>query len=104
MEREGGVDHLLETNLILLLFLGNASAVTFLYMEEKECWVDITDVIRAAAKEIRPGQFIAGPSFSFEESMRAIDIMDPKIDTGLGVMEIDPPSYLVKHGTADFGA
>lgn len=71
-------------------------------MEERECWVDITDVIRAAAKEIPSGQFIAGPNFSFEESMRAIDIMDPKIDTGLGVMEMDSPSYLAKNGRADF--
>ena len=71
-------------------------------MEKSESWVDITSLVRAAAGEIRPGQFVAGPSFSFEASMRAIDIMDPKIDTGLGVMGMEPIFIRVKNGIVVF--
>ena len=71
-------------------------------MEKSESWVDITSLLRAAASEIRPGRFVAGPKFSFEASMRAIDIMDPKIDSGLGVMDIEPIFVRVKNGIVVF--
>ena len=65
-------------------------------------WTDITELIQNAASELEEGQFIASPDFSYEAAMRSIDIDDPKIDSGMEAMTIEPISYLIKQGNDDF--
>lgn len=65
-------------------------------------WIDITELIRSAASELEEGQFIASPNFDYETAMRSIDIDDPKIDSGMGAMTIEPIPYLIKQGSGEF--
>ena len=65
-------------------------------------WIDITELIRNAASELEEGQFIASPDFSYEAAMRSIDIDDPKIDSGMEAMTIEPIPYLIKQGKCNF--
>lgn len=51
-------------------------------------YFDITDLLRDAASELNEGEFIAGKDFVHVEAMRAIDISDPKVDVGMGLMGV----------------
>ena len=65
-------------------------------------WEDITPLLREAVKEMREGLFVAGSDFDFEVSMHAVDIMDPKIDNGIGLMEMKPAQRLLDEGVPVF--
>lgn len=54
---------------------------------EEEC-IDITQLLHDTSSKIADGYFTASPRFNFEAAMRAIDIMDPKVDSGIGAMNI----------------
>lgn len=54
---------------------------------EGEC-IDITQLLRDTSSKLADGYFAASPKFNFEAAMRAIDIMDPKVDSGIGAMSI----------------
>ena len=49
---------------------------------------DITQLLRDTASQIPDGYFAAHSDFNLEASMRAIDIMDPKVDSGIGLNEL----------------
>ena len=61
-------------------------------------WIDITELVRSAASELEDGRFIASPDFNYEAAMRSIDIDDPKIDTGMEAMTIEPIFYMIQKG------
>lgn len=46
---------------------------------------DITQLLRDTASQIPDGYFVAHSGFSLEASMRAIDILDIKVDSGIGL-------------------
>jgi hypothetical protein len=47
-------------------------------------WEDVTAQFTAASDSLKIGEIISGPNFSLQESMSAIELMDPKMDIGLG--------------------
>ena len=49
---------------------------------------DITSLLRNTASQIADGYFTTHPAFNFEASMRAIDIMDERVDSGLGMQDV----------------
>lgn len=53
-------------------------------MSLKQGEIDITQLLRDTASQIEDGYFTTHPKFSLLASMRAIDITDTKVDTGLG--------------------
>lgn len=63
---------------------------------------DITDLLHDAASELEEGEFIAGKDFSHVEAMRAIDISDPKVDVGMGLMGVKSVEFLTAHGKVLF--
>ena len=65
---------------------------------------DITDLLRDAASELNEGEFIAGKDFVHVEAMRAIDISDPKVDVGMGLMGVNSRGYLAEHGKRVFAS
>ena len=65
-------------------------------------YFDITDLLRDAASELDEGEFIAGKDFVHVEAMRAIDISDPKVDVGMGLMGVQSVEYLATHGRVMF--
>ena len=65
-------------------------------------YFDITDLLRDAASELNEGEFIAGKDFRHIEAMRAIDISDPKVDVGMGLMGVQSIKCLAEHGTELF--
>lgn len=66
-------------------------------------WKDITELLKEAATEIRSGSFIAADDFNYEASMRAIDIMDKKIDAGMNVVGFDSIKMRLKESEVVFG-
>lgn len=47
-------------------------------------WEDVTAQFTAASASLKIGEIIAPPTFSLQEAMSAIELMDPKMDIGLG--------------------
>lgn len=47
-------------------------------------WEEVTQVVKAASAELKVGEIIAPADFSLQEAMSAIELMDPKMDIGLG--------------------
>eukprot|EP00929_Paragymnodinium_shiwhaense_P015375 TRINITY_DN123459_c0_g1_i1.p1 TRINITY_DN123459_c0_g1~~TRINITY_DN123459_c0_g1_i1.p1 ORF type:complete len:756 (-),score=218.86 TRINITY_DN123459_c0_g1_i1:282-2549(-) len=48
----------------------------------EEEWVDVSDTFFGAAGTMATGQMLASPSFRLYDAMSAIEIMDPKMDSG----------------------
>ncbi|KAL7687203.1 putative alpha-acetyltransferase 35, NatC auxiliary subunit [Plasmopara halstedii] len=55
-------------------------------------WKDVTQLMSAAAKEFKVGQLIHEGDFNLFESMSALELMDPKMDSGMSVNGIPPQS------------
>jgi hypothetical protein len=43
---------------------------------------DVTDILRAAAASLKPGELISNAEYLPSESMNALELMDPKLDPG----------------------
>lgn len=58
-------------------------------------WVDVTDEFHDACSELLPGELAQDMLFGLFEAMSAIEIMDPKMDVGMGFDKFDlpPPSF-----------
>ncbi|KAG6580309.1 N-alpha-acetyltransferase 35 [Phytophthora cinnamomi] len=55
-------------------------------------WRDVTQLMSAAAKELKAGQLIHEDDFKLFDSMSALELMDPKMDSGMLVNGAPPPS------------
>lgn len=49
-------------------------------------YTDITASFQSAWGKFAPGQIVAGPNFSYLESMSAVELMDPKLDSGRALL------------------
>ncbi|EDW02290.1 GH21912 [Drosophila grimshawi] len=58
-------------------------------------WVDVTQEFHDACAELLPGELAQDMLFGLFEAMSAIEIMDPKMDVGMGFDKFDlpPPSF-----------
>ncbi|ALC40550.1 CG4065 [Drosophila busckii] len=58
-------------------------------------WVDVTSEFHEACQELLPGELAQDMLFGLFEAMSAIEIMDPKMDVGMGFDKTDlpPPSF-----------
>ncbi|KAI8084806.1 Mak10 subunit, NatC N-terminal acetyltransferase-domain-containing protein [Halteromyces radiatus] len=52
-------------------------------------WKDITSFLDQATQEMKEGELIHLQSFTLFDAMSAIEIMDPRMDTGMVIMEDD---------------
>ncbi|KAG7388913.1 N-alpha-acetyltransferase 35 NatC auxiliary subunit [Phytophthora pseudosyringae] len=55
-------------------------------------WRDVTQLMSAAAKELKVGQLIHEDDFKLFDSMSALELMDPKMDSGMLINGVPPPS------------
>ncbi|EGZ29879.1 hypothetical protein PHYSODRAFT_358754 [Phytophthora sojae] len=55
-------------------------------------WRDVTQLMSAAAKELKVGQMIHEDDFKLFDSMSALELMDPKMDSGMLVNGAPPLS------------
>ena len=52
-------------------------------------WEDVTSVFTSASASLKIGEIVCSPStFSLKEAMAAIELMDPKMDIGLGSAKV----------------
>ncbi|XP_068144269.1 N-alpha-acetyltransferase 35, NatC auxiliary subunit homolog isoform X1 [Drosophila tropicalis] len=58
-------------------------------------WVDVTAEFHEACAELLPGELAQDMLFGLFEAMSAIEIMDPKMDVGMGFdkQDLPPPSF-----------
>ncbi|KAK1323353.1 hypothetical protein QJS10_CPA02g00224 [Acorus calamus] len=50
---------------------------------ERTGWVDVSHLIEAACADLQDGELIHGENFSLFAAMSALEIMDPKMDSGM---------------------
>lgn len=93
METESCGVHCMETSVVVYLF-----ETLFFFMQSTKEWRDITQLLREAASEISDGSFIASDAFNYEASMRSIDIMDKKVDSGMGLVGFETIEERLEHG------
>lgn len=55
-------------------------------------WQDVTELMSAAAKELKVGQLVHEEDFKLFDSMSALELMDPKMDSGMLVNGVPPLS------------
>ena len=93
METESRGVHCMETGVVSCLF-----DTVFFFMQSTKEWRDITQLLHEAASEISDGSFIASDSFNYEASMRSIDIMDKKVDSGMALVGFETIEERLEHG------
>eukprot|EP00300_Choanocystis_sp_HF-7_P021689 c20816_g1_i1.p1 GENE.c20816_g1_i1~~c20816_g1_i1.p1 ORF type:complete len:709 (+),score=162.23 c20816_g1_i1:45-2171(+) len=54
-------------------------------MTEEQAWVDVTEDLENASNEMTLGDMIHTTNFNLHDAMSAVQICDPKMDTGFGV-------------------
>ncbi|CAH0515497.1 unnamed protein product [Peronospora belbahrii] len=59
-------------------------------------WQDITQLMSAAAKELKVGQLMHENDFKLFDSMSALELMDPKMDSGMLVNGAPPQSIAAR--------
>ncbi|KAK4854328.1 hypothetical protein QYF36_022325 [Acer negundo] len=50
---------------------------------ENSVWSDVSPLLEAACRELRDGELIHGDNFNLFAAMSALEIMDPKMDSGI---------------------
>ncbi|OUZ99842.1 NatC N(alpha)-terminal acetyltransferase [Macleaya cordata] len=50
---------------------------------EQTVWADVSTLLEAACEDLRDGELIHGENFSLFAAMSALEIMDPKMDSGI---------------------
>ena len=68
----------------------------------KEGWSDITELLSSAAAEMSLGEMVHGESFSLFEAMSALELMDPKMDSGMQSARVVPVIERVRSGALCF--
>eukprot|EP00288_Rhodomonas_lens_P006601 CAMPEP_0177722806 /NCGR_PEP_ID=MMETSP0484_2-20121128/17876_1 /TAXON_ID=354590 /ORGANISM="Rhodomonas lens, Strain RHODO" /LENGTH=197 /DNA_ID=CAMNT_0019235201 /DNA_START=84 /DNA_END=674 /DNA_ORIENTATION=- len=61
-------------------------------------WMDLTEVLREAAKDLGEGQMLHAESFNLGDSMSALEMMDPKMDAGLLNPDVIPADECFEKG------
>ncbi|KAG7400755.1 N-alpha-acetyltransferase 35 NatC auxiliary subunit [Phytophthora boehmeriae] len=59
-------------------------------------WRDVTQLMSAAAKELKVGQLVHEEDFKLFDSMSALELMDPKMDSGMLVNGAPPLSIAAR--------
>ena len=68
----------------------------------KEGWSDVTELLGSAAAEMSLGEMVHGESFSLFEAMSALELMDPKMDSGMQSARVVPVLERVRSGALCF--
>ncbi|KAF2318104.1 hypothetical protein GH714_041450 [Hevea brasiliensis] len=50
---------------------------------ENTVWADASPLLEAACRELRDGELVHGENFNLFAAMSALEIMDPKMDSGI---------------------
>lgn len=66
---------------------------------ENSVWADVSPLLAAACKDLRDGELIHGDNFNLFAAMSALEIMDPKMDSGI-VCRYYSVDEAVENGTA----
>ncbi|KAI8065688.1 Mak10 subunit, NatC N-terminal acetyltransferase-domain-containing protein [Gongronella butleri] len=72
------------------------SGMSLLDLHETPPWKDITAFLADATQDMDEGQLIHLQSFSLFDAMTAIEIMDPRMDTGMLLKENEPVDYDIR--------
>ena len=67
-------------------------------MSEAGDWVDCTNILLDAAKEMAPGTMIHSDCFNLFEAMSALELMDPKMDAGSNSEDVTTPEERLESG------
>ncbi|EEF30428.1 N-alpha-acetyltransferase 35, NatC auxiliary subunit [Ricinus communis] len=59
------------------------SAASYIPATEDTVWADVSTLLEAACGELRDGELIHGENFNLFAAMSALEIMDPKMDSGI---------------------
>ncbi|XP_010241586.1 PREDICTED: N-alpha-acetyltransferase 35, NatC auxiliary subunit isoform X2 [Nelumbo nucifera] len=62
---------------------GDAPLPASIYSDEQTVWADVSPLLEAACRDLRDGELIHGENFSLFAAMSALEIMDPKMDSGI---------------------
>lgn len=60
-------------------------------------YLDITSQFQSAWTKLTPGQIVAPSNFSYLESMSAVELMDPKLDSGRALLNSPDLSSIVSN-------
>ena len=52
---------------------------------------DITERFFIGCNHLKKGQIVALPEFSYLESMSCVELLDPRLDSGMAVLSLNPP-------------
>eukprot|EP01105_Mastigella_eilhardi_P020490 TRINITY_DN4886_c0_g1_i2.p1 TRINITY_DN4886_c0_g1~~TRINITY_DN4886_c0_g1_i2.p1 ORF type:complete len:594 (+),score=165.07 TRINITY_DN4886_c0_g1_i2:31-1782(+) len=66
---------------------------------DEEEWSDVTTLLEEASVEMKEGEMLHTKLFTLRDSMSATEIMDPKMDTGLGAAFVNTYEEHVAAGT-----
>ena len=80
----------------------DGSVVTEYHDGRRVIWIDTMSLLDEAALEMKLGDLLAGNSFDLQDAMSAIEIMDPRMDSGMQKVrpanEVELPPPAPKHG------
>lgn len=60
-----------------------APVITSIPSGEQTVWADVSSLLQAACKDLGDGELIHGENFNLFAAMSALEIMDPKMDSGM---------------------
>ncbi|GAB2210599.1 hypothetical protein Droror1_Dr00015867 [Drosera rotundifolia] len=63
-------------------------------------WTDVSDLLSKACEELGEGELIYGENFSFFAAMSALEIMDPKMDSGMDNGKYNSIDEAIESGAA----
>ncbi|KAK9149586.1 hypothetical protein Scep_008343 [Stephania cephalantha] len=67
---------------------------------EQTVWVDVSSLLRAACDDLQDGELVHGENFSLFASMSALEIMDPKMDSGIENCAYHSVEEAIENGVA----
>ncbi|EOY31182.1 hypothetical protein QUC31_019911 [Theobroma cacao] len=62
---------------------GHAPKLTSIPASDNTVWADASPLLEAACRDLRDGELIHGDNFNLFAAMSALEIMDPKMDSGI---------------------
>ncbi|KAF8393150.1 hypothetical protein HHK36_021391 [Tetracentron sinense] len=67
---------------------------------EQTVWADVSPLLESACKDLRDGELIHGENFSLFAAMSALEIMDPKMDSGIESCGYHSVEEAIENGAA----
>ncbi|KAI3982102.1 hypothetical protein MKX01_019008 [Papaver californicum] len=69
-------------------------------MEASVVWTDVSSLLEAACRDLEEGELIHGENFSLLAAMSALEIMDPKMDSGIKNSGYNSVDEAIENGVA----